>query len=118
GILQLHCCRRGFDDKFERFIRINSNKNGKYLSYFVLSPGVELFTEFHDIDTLGTQCRTNWRCGVGLATLALKLYIASDFFCHFVRFIGSSDVWTAFLQLLSSPKFVKFRFYGDLKNFL
>ena len=107
GILQLNGSWRGFDDEFERFVGVNCDQDREYFSHPVLCPCIELLTEFHDIDTLGTQCRTNWRCRVGLATLTLKLYIASDFFCHFLliywfkrRFISATT---------PSPKFLNFR---------
>ena len=36
-----------------------------------LRAGVELFAEFHDINTLGTQCRTYRRRRISLAALYL-----------------------------------------------
>ena len=57
---------------------------GRTFPILSLCSRIELLTElFHDVDTLGAQSRTDRRCGIGLATLALQLYKAGYFFRHY-----------------------------------
>ena len=51
---------RLFYNKVERLIAINRDDDWKDLPRLVLGTCIELFTEVHDIDSLGTQRRTHW----------------------------------------------------------
>ena len=52
----------------------------------ILRGGVVRLAELHDVDAVLTQCGTNGRRGVGLASLDLELDKASDLLlrCHYV----------------------------------
>src|SRR5690606_25130914 len=49
-----------------------------------LSGSVECLTEFHNVDTTLTQCGTNGRTWVRLASCNLQLDIGSNFLCHLI----------------------------------
>ena len=57
---QLDSHGRSLDYKIERLVCVVSDNHRKNLSCFVLGSGVELLAKLHDIDTLGTQCRSYW----------------------------------------------------------
>ena len=60
GFFELDGYGRLFNNKVERLIAINRDDDWKDLPRLVLGTCIELFTEVHDIDSLGTQRRTHW----------------------------------------------------------
>jgi len=57
---------------------------------FVLGPGIELLTELHDVDALGTERGTDRGGRIGLSSFTLELNIAGNLFCHVFGFFGDN----------------------------
>ena len=93
--------RRGLAYEGEGLIFVNGNLNRDDGASLVLRLGIECLAELHDVDTLGTECRTDRRSRVRCTSRDLKLdkprYILlshcvnlSTKFIELVRFIDKT----------------------------
>ncbi|ABU78898.1 hypothetical protein ESA_03694 [Cronobacter sakazakii ATCC BAA-894] len=80
---QQYCCRRGFGNEGERTVSVNGNNNRNRQTFFHgIRLRVERFTEFHDVNTLLTQSRTDRRARVSHTSCNLQLNVGLYFLGH------------------------------------
>mmetsp|Transcript_29382 Transcript_29382/g.65069 ORF Transcript_29382/g.65069 Transcript_29382/m.65069 type:complete len:276 (-) Transcript_29382:224-1051(-) len=82
SLLEEHRCGGGLQDEGEATVLVHSDLHGDNLASHLRSLSVVLLAESHNVHTLGTQCRTNRRRGVGLSCRQLQLDLAGDLCSH------------------------------------
>src|SRR5690606_18725646 len=109
-LLQQHGCRSALGFKGKTAVAVNSDNHwSRQPRLLALGTGIECLAEFHDIDTVLTQCRTHWRRRVSLTCLNLQLDISRNLFSHFllhlrVRAPEGSPVAYAYIPVTTKPR--------------
>ncbi|BAC17298.1 hypothetical protein [Corynebacterium efficiens YS-314] len=78
GLQQQLGCRWGLQLEIEGAILVDGDLNRDHVAALVLGGGVVGLAEFHDVDTMGTQCGADRGSRVGLSCLDLQLDEACD----------------------------------------